>query len=254
VKGRIAALYRYPLKGFTPEPLKQVSLAAGAGFPGDRLFAVEDGPCGFDPAAPAHIPKVRFTVLAKIPEVARVRTRYDAATATLSAEAPNAAPISARLSESRGREAFAAWLSSVLGEQANGPLKVIEGPGGHRFYDYAAGWVSLINLASVRDLEAKIGVPLDPLRFRANVYAEGLPAWAELGGAGQSISLGPVRARISRDIPRCLATHANPATGDRDIDVLEALRREYGHVLCGVYLDVLSGGEVREGDALELAS
>ena len=61
----IAALFRHPIKGFTPEKVKLAHLAAGGPFPGDRLYALEDGPSGFDPAAPAFIPKQRFAVLAK---------------------------------------------------------------------------------------------------------------------------------------------------------------------------------------------
>jgi uncharacterized protein YcbX len=49
---RISSLYRYPVKGLSPERLDKVSLTAGHYFPGDRLFAVENGRAGFDPAAP----------------------------------------------------------------------------------------------------------------------------------------------------------------------------------------------------------
>src|SRR5262245_3437997 len=111
MRGRLAGLYRYPVKGFTPEPLEHIALAPGAGVAHDRLYAVEDGPSGFDPEAPAHISKMRFTVLAKIPEVACVRTRYDAETGIFHAAAPGAASIAARLSEENGRSAFAAWLT-----------------------------------------------------------------------------------------------------------------------------------------------
>ncbi|MDB5458271.1 MAG: molybdenum cofactor sulfurase, partial [Caulobacteraceae bacterium] len=85
--GRIAALYRHPVKGFTPEPLDAVVLTAGAHFPCDRLYTVEDGPSGFDPAHPAHISKMRFAVLAKIPALARARTAYDEASGEFRVEA-----------------------------------------------------------------------------------------------------------------------------------------------------------------------
>ena len=75
--GIVTGLYRHPIKGFTPERLEQVNLTAGAYFPCDRLFAIEDGPSGFDPSAPAYISKTRFTVLAKIAEVARAWTGED---------------------------------------------------------------------------------------------------------------------------------------------------------------------------------
>ena len=79
VSALVAALYRHPVKGFTPEPLDRVSLTAGQHFPGDRMYAVEVGPSGFDPDAPDHVSKMKFAVLARIAAVARVRTRWDAA-------------------------------------------------------------------------------------------------------------------------------------------------------------------------------
>src|SRR2546425_12294071 len=110
----IAALFRHPIKGFTPEKLNHVQLTAGAAFPGDRLFAVEDGPCGFDPAAPGWIPKQRFTVLAKIAQVAKARTSYDEASGVLRATADGAADFCGHLTEEAGKAAFAAWLTQLL--------------------------------------------------------------------------------------------------------------------------------------------
>ena len=55
--GVIDSLWRHPVKGFTPERLAQATLSPGGFFPCDRIFAVEDGPSGFDPDAPAWISK-----------------------------------------------------------------------------------------------------------------------------------------------------------------------------------------------------
>ena len=50
---RLESIYRYPVKGLSPEKLQRVHwLEAGSTFPADRLFAIENGPSGFDPAAP----------------------------------------------------------------------------------------------------------------------------------------------------------------------------------------------------------
>ena len=81
MSGHAAAIFRHPIKGFTPEALSTVQLAPGEGFPFDRLYAVENGPSGFDAAQPAFVPKQKFTVLAHIPKVAAARTRYDETTA-----------------------------------------------------------------------------------------------------------------------------------------------------------------------------
>jgi len=88
----ISALFRHPIKGFTPEKVELAELCEGKAFPGDRLFALEDGPCGFDPANPGFIPKQRFAVLAKIAAVAKARTRFDDVTGFLHAEAEGQQP------------------------------------------------------------------------------------------------------------------------------------------------------------------
>jgi uncharacterized protein YcbX len=250
MSGHAAAIFRHPIKGFTPEALSSVQLAPGEGFPFDRLYAVENGPCGFDPAAPAFVPKQKFTVLAQIPRVAAARTRYDGASGTLHAAAPGVADFLGDLTEDAGRTAFAAWLTALLGEDVRGELRVLQAPGQHRFTDHPLGQVSLVNLASVRDLGQKMGVELDPLRFRANVYVEGWPAWAENDWAGKRLMLGWARAEVFKPIVRCAATHVDPTTAERDLDVTKALFDNYGHMLCGIYVQVTSAGALGLGDAV----
>jgi len=246
----IAALFRHPIKGFTPEKVKVAQLVAGKAFPGDRLFAVEDGPSGFDVAAPTFIPKQRFAVLAKMAEVARAKTRFDEATGMLEATAEGVAPFAGNLGEVEGRAAFEVWLTALLGQAAGGPLRLIDGRG-HRFLDHPLGHVSIINLASVRDLEQRLSRPLDPLRFRANVYVNGWPAWAENDWEGRSLSLGEVETVVFKPIVRCAAPGVDPATAVRDLDVPAQLFRLYGNMNCGIYVHVKRGGTVREGDAVQ---
>ena len=246
--GHIAALYRHPVKGFTPERLSHAELTAGGPFPCDRLYAVENGPSGFDPCAPGFIPKQKFTVLAAIPEVAKARTAYDEASATLTATAPGRPDFSGSLSQDPGRAAFAAWLAALLGEEATGPLRVISADG-HRFMDHPLGHVSILNLASIRDLEAKMGRPVDPLRFRGNVLVEGWPAWVENEWAGRELMVGFARAKVYKPIVRCAATHVDPVTAERDMDVVKALFDNYGHMNLGIYVHVTDGGQIAVGDA-----
>ncbi len=240
---------RHPVKGFTPEPLEAVSLAPGAGFPLDRVWAVENGPSGFDPQAPAFTPKQKFTVLAAIPRVAAARTRYDEAEGVLHASAPDLAPFAGRLDAEAGRQAFAAWLAELLGEEVKGPLKVLRAPEVHRFTDHPQGQVSVINLESVRDLSRRMGVAVDPLRFRANLYVEGWPAWAENDWTDLNVRLGEVEARMLKPIVRCVATHVNLETAERDLEITKALFDHFGHLHCGIYVQVTAGGRVARGDA-----
>jgi uncharacterized protein YcbX len=247
--GRLAGIFRYPVKGFTPEPLGAVDLAPGQGFPFDRIYAVENGPSGFDPAAPAFVPKQKFTVLASLPKVAAVRTRYDEISGELSARAPGAPDIRAKLGEDAGRAAFAAWLTEVLGAEAAGPLKVVASPDAWRFTDHPLGQVSIINLASVADLSRRMGMELDPLRFRANLYVEGWPAWAEHDWTGRRLALGGLEAEVFKPIVRCTATFVNPQTAERDADITRALFDAFGDMHCGIYVRVTHAGRLALGDA-----
>lgn len=241
------------MKGFTPERLAGAELVAGRCFPCDRLYAVEDGPSGFDPAAPAHISKMKFTVLAKIPQVAKARTAYVEATGVFTARADGRPDFAGDLRGDAGRRGFEAWLADLLGDDIRGPLRVVEGPGDYRFMDSRSGYVSIVNLASVRDLADKLGRPVDPLRFRANLYVEGWPAWVENDWTGRAMRVGEARAEVLKPIVRCAATHVDPVTAERDIDLVKALFDHYGHMLCEVYLKVEQGGLVGEGDEVSLA-
>jgi uncharacterized protein YcbX len=246
--GHIAAIYRHPVKGFTPERLGHADLTEGAPFPCDRLYAVENGPSGFDPTAPAYLPKQKFTVLMAIADVAKARTQYDEATGVLRASADGQPAFEGALTQTEGRAAFEAWLTALLGDEVRGELKVLEAPG-HRFMDHPQGHVSIINLASVRDLEAKIGAPVDPLRFRGNIYVEGWPAWIENEWTGQEMMVGFSRAKVFKPIVRCAATHVNPTTAERDMDLVKALFDNYGHMNLGIYVHVTDSGRITVGDA-----
>jgi len=250
MNGHIAAIYRHPVKGFTPEGLTHVDLAPGEGFPYDRAWAVENGPSGYDADAPAFVPKQKFTVLAAIPGLAAARTRLDESTGVLSAEAPGSESFAARLTEVAGRDAFAAWVGTLIGDEAKGPLKVVEARGAFRFTDHPNGQVSILNMASVRDLSQKMGVELDPLRFRANIYVEGWPAWVENDWSGRDLMVGWARAKVFKPIVRCAATHVDPTTAVCDLDIVKALFDHYGHMLCGIYIQMATAGRVSLGDAV----
>jgi uncharacterized protein YcbX len=243
----IAALFRHPIKGFTAEKVKLAHLGAGQSFPCDRLFALEDGPSGFDPEAPGFIPKQRFAVLAKIAEVARARTHYDETRGVLHASADGQPEFEAALGDPGGRAAFEAWMTELLGEAAIGPLRLLDGAG-HRFLDHPLGHVSIINLASVRDLGERLGRELDPVRFRANVYVEGWPAWVENDWTGRRFELGDAEVEVFKPIVRCAAPGVDPATAIRDIDIPAELFGAFGHMHCGIYVQVKRAGAVSEGD------
>lgn len=250
----VAALYRHPVKGFTPEPLDAADLTAGGWFSGDRMWAVEAGPSGFDPGTPKQISKTAFAVLMRSAAVAKVLTRLDEASNTLSVSHPDGSALSVRLDDPEDRAAFADWLAPRLGDEVEGPLKLIPAGPDHRFMDSRNGFVSVLNLASVRDLESRMGVPVDSRRFRANILVEGWPAWVENGWAEHDIGIGDTTLRGIKPIVRCAATHVDPDTGERDLDVCGALFQHYGHVLCGLYASIEAGGRIAVGDTVRMPS
>ena len=121
------------------------------------------------------------------------------------------------------------------------------------FSDAPEKCLSLIGLASVTDLERVMRAAVDPLRFRANIYFEGAPAWTEFDWIGKEIEIGSARLRITARIDRCAATNVNPVTAARDMNVVKALQRGYGHIDMGVYAEVIGGGEIATGDRITLA-
>lgn len=252
--GAVVALWRHPVKGFTPEPLQAAELPTAGWFPGDRMFAVEDGPSGFDPAAPEHLAKQKFTVLMRTAEVAGVRTRWNEATRMMDAVTDDHGSISFSVDDPGSRGYFTTWLEDVLGDAVTGPLRLVSAEGlDHRFMDHPLGRISLLNLASVRDFEARVGRPVDPRRFRANVWIEGWPAWIENEATDRDLALGAARLRGVKPIVRCAATHVDPDTAERDFDLVPALFDQYGHRWCGLYATIAAGGPVRVGDRVELS-
>ncbi|MEW6255909.1 MAG: MOSC domain-containing protein [Pseudomonadota bacterium] len=252
---RLVALYRYPVKGFSPEPMQSVDLEAGRFFPGDRLYAVENGPSGFDPAAPAYVEKTAFLVLMRHARLAALKTRFDPETTLFTLALDGAEVARGQLSTAEGRAAIEAYLSTYMGKEQRGPLKVLEAPQGHRFTDsLRSGFVSLLNLASVRDLESSMGAALDPLRFRMNLHLDGLARGAELELAGKEITIGPVRLKVLKRTERCAATNVDPETGVRDVNVVKGLHQAYGHTDCGIYAKVVQGGRIAPGDAVQIAA
>ena len=110
--------------------------------------------------------------------------------------------------------------------------------------------ISLINLATVRTLEAQWGVEIDPLRFRANIYIDGAKPWEEFDWIGSEIRIGSAVFAVDRKNGRCGATNVNPTTGRRDLDIPSSLRAAFGHKNLGVYLIVRDGGQIAVGDAV----
>ena len=245
----VQAIYRYPVKGLSPEPLGRAALGVGATLPADRLYAIENGPSGFDPAAPSHFPKQRFLMLMRNERLAALHTRFDTATHVLTIADGDREAARGDLRTPEGRLAIEAFFRRFMPNDLNGPPKILNAPG-HSFSDNPRKVVSIINLASVAALADIIGSPINPLRFRANVYVSGWPAWHEFDLIDAPIAIGPARLRVVKRIVRCAATNVDPDTGIRDLAIPATLMKTFGHMDCGIYGEVVGAGEIGVGDTV----
>ncbi len=213
---KIEAIYRYPVKGLSAESLASTRLTLGETIAADRLYAIENGPSGFDPAAPAYLPKQRFLMLMR----------------------------------NERRASIERFFGEFCADELRGPPRVLHG-NGHSFSDVARKVVSIINLASVAAIEDAIGAPVDPLRFRGNLYVAGWPAWHEFALLDREIGIGAAaRVKTVKRIRRCAATEVDPRTAARDLPIPGTLLQRFGHGDCGVYAEVVADGEIALGDAV----
>src|SRR6267143_1217162 len=205
---QIADIYRYPVKGLSPEPLPAVALSVGQTLPADRRYAIENGPSGFDPADPKWMVKVYFLMLQRDEWLAGLQTHFE--------DASNVLTISQN--------------GSIA---AQGDLETAEGRGA---------------------IERIVGQPVHPLRFRANLYVSGWPAWHEFELLDQTLAIGEVRLKVVKRIVRCAAINVDPETAARDFNIPPALMRHLGHNECGIYAEVIAGGTIATGDPVTLSS
>jgi uncharacterized protein YcbX len=246
---RVAAMYRYPVKGLSPQAIRHADLAIGGFFPGDRLFAVENGPSGFDAATPIHLAKVHFLTRMQCAALAEIASRYDDLDRTLTLHR-DGEEVRGDLTTPEGRAIIEDFLQRHLpGSDQRGPLRLLAAPNGFRFTDSRRGFVSIINLASVAAIEDWVGAPVDPLRFRANLYVEGWPAFAEIDLVGRTLAFASgVRLRVLKRTVRCAAVDVDPRSGRRDLHIPRALLTKLDHADCGIYCEVVTSGRIDEGE------
>ena len=258
MNGTVVRLFRYPVKGLSPAAAERLDFVGGRGIAYDRSFALALGTTPFDPAQPQPLAKTHFLMLARNEALARLQTQFVPDTQRLLVRLDGRVAAQGALDDPGGRAAIEDFFTAFMGDAACGRVRVVFAPG-HRFTDVGApvpalmDCVSLVNLASLRALEAAMRRRLDPLRFRANIYIDGPPAWAEFGWLGAEVTVGGVACRAVRRTRRCPATNVDPATARRDADVPEALRDAFGHADMGIYLQVAGSGPVAPGDAVVVA-
>lgn len=252
MSARIDQIQYYPVKGLSAQIVERVELSPGQGLPQDRRFAIIHGASAFDPAEPAWKPKTNFLALVRDERLATLQAAYDPATAMLVLNRAGKPVARGKIDTPTGRLLIDQFLAAYMKDAAvPGPYKLVESPG-MAFTDIPDKAVSLINLASVRDIERITRAPVDPLRFRGNLHLEGFEPWAEMEWVGKRLRVGDVELEVFKTTTRCAATEVNPATAERDMNIVKALKGGFGHAVCGVYARVVTGGGVGKGDGVTL--
>jgi MOSC domain-containing protein len=246
---QIASLYRYPVKGLSPESLRRVALITGQTLPADRRYAIENGASGFDPAAPKWLPKSHYLTLMRNERLAELQTHYEDETHRLTVHWRGRLAAHANLETAEGRAAIESFLAANFASDLKGPPKLISG-GSHSFSDVAKKVVSIINLGSLGAIGNLVGAPVHPLRFRANLYVEGWPPWREFELLGKTLAIGGTRLKVVKRITRCAAVNVDPETAARDLDIPSAIMRRLGHNDCGIYAEVIADGAIAIGNEI----
>jgi hypothetical protein len=152
-----------------------------------------------------------------------------------------------------GRAAIEAFFAANFARELKGPPKVLSGSG-HSFSDVAKKVVSIINLDSLHAIENLIGLPVHPLRFRANLYVRGWPAWHEFELLDRTLAIGDARLKVVKRIVRCAAVNVDPESAARDLEIPSTLMDRLGHADCGIYAEVIAGGCIAAGDDVTISS
>lgn len=257
---RVAALYRYPVKGLTPEACETLSISADGRVAGDRVLGVRfaDTPAADD----AWSSKRGMLVLMNTPGLARLNVRLDQEIQRLRialddqvlADEPLDPAGRARIAAALADYALGLAENPLSGHPERLPLRLVGDGVAPRFHDSEAGEVTLHGRGSLAALADALGdAEVNERRFRSNIALEGLEPWEELGWVGKQVRIGTMVLRVSRVKGRCLATHANPITGERDRQILTTLTHAFGqdNPTFAVSLAPATGaGSIALGDAV----
>lgn len=126
---------------------------------------------------------------------------------------------------------------------AERPIQLRELPGAN----FDDSQILIVNLASVAAFGLEVGMLLDPRRFRANLYVEGLEPEEELRWLGRVIRAGEAELEVTSRCERCKVITMDPDTTEATPDILRVLVERHDERM-GVYCRVVRPGHVAVGD------
>lgn len=251
----IAALNTFPVKGLSACAHDEISVEEAQMFPLDRVWAIEAGARKFDPANPAWLPKAAFAQLMTHEKLAQLEITLDTAQAgaVLTILRDGKQVARGDLVTPIGRQLIEQFIAGFMGSELRGSPRIVQAPG-HHFADVPAQYISIVNLASIREVERVAGHPIDPLRFRANICIDGGEPWEEFRWLGKKISVdGAPAFRVAERITRCAATSVNPQTARRDLNLPRLLQSAFTHEDCGIYVSTIADLKLKTGQEISIS-
>lgn len=257
---RVAALYRYPVKGFTPEPCERLTVGEDGRVAGDRVlgFRFANAAVSGDGWGTKH----EFVALVNTPGLARLALEFDHDRLRLRIALRGETLVDEGL-DPGGRVRIAAVVERYVLGLADSPLsshpkrlplRVVGDGVTPRYQDDQGGFATLHSRESLAALAAVAGAAdLSETRFRSNIAIEGTRPWTEQDWIGRRIRIGSLEFEAASSKTRCLATHANPATGERDLPVMRLLPQAFAREkpTFAIALGLRGGGGViRVGDEI----
>jgi uncharacterized protein len=224
VVGRVAGLWRYPVKSMAAEELRAVDVS-WHGLAGDRRWAfIRPGQerSGFP-----------WLTMREHPGLAHYQPR--------------------------GQETHAVIVRTPAGREldvADPELAAELGPGvrvikqNRGVFDTMP--LSLLTTQSLASLGKMTGTALTAARFRPNLLLDAPgPDFPEEAWLGRILKIGGLRMRVDKRDQRCVIVTVDPVTLDRNRAILRAIAKERGNQF-GVYGTPVEPGRITLGDPVEL--
>lgn len=231
--GRVAALFRYPVKSMSSESLQSVAVG-WHGFAGDRRWAfVRPGMDRSD---------FPWLTIRERPEMWQYRPRF------IEPDKPDSSVTMVRTPSGQELDV----VDEALAMELSAGARVIRQ--GRGVFDTLP--LSLLTTQTVAGLEGYVGSRLDVRRFRPNLLvdaADATDAFPEDQWVGATLRIGDMRMRVDKRDKRCVMINVDPVTTARNPDVLRAVARERQACL-GVYGSVVQPGTITVGDPVLIES
>ncbi|MGH1577767.1 MOSC domain-containing protein [Planktotalea sp.] len=244
--GTVTSLWRHPIKSHGREAISSTTLIAGQTMPGDRVWAVAHEASKADNSTWSAC--ANFNRISKVPALMAMNAQLNEASGVVTLTHPQLGALS--FDPDGDIAPFLAWVKPLMPSNRAQSTRIVKVPNrGMTDSDFPS--VTLCNVASHKAVERQLGMDISPDRWRGNIWIDGFSEWEEFDWMGKDIRIGAAILRPVERTDRCPATHSNPETGLKDVDVLSALDA-FGHQDFSVRAEVIQGGTIEIDSKVEL--